>query len=88
MSKVLVNGLNIRTGPNSKYPVVGQYNKGEIINSGDLIIEDSYERWLRFKNLQGEYRYVCHSFWPDNPQFYVEEAPGIPSKCVDNIQDL
>ena len=38
MSKVLVDKLNVREGPSTSSKSVAQYDKGEIINSGNLLL--------------------------------------------------
>ena len=56
MSRVLVDGLRIRTGPSWKSNVVGHYNKGAIIKSGDLLICDGFSVWLRYHSAGGGLR--------------------------------
>jgi len=78
MSRVLVDGLRIRTGPSWKSSVVGHYNKGAIIKSGDLLICDGFSVWLRYHAAGGGLRYVCASESPDNPRFYVDYPSNLP----------
>jgi len=77
MSRVLVDNLSVHIAPSVQSPITGYLNKDYIIRSGDLLIECSECRWLRYRNFNGQYRYVCHSCSPDCPQFFIEEAPGI-----------
>ena len=58
MSRVLVNGLNVRAGPSIGSEKVAQYNAGEIINSGDAIILNEGRKWLRYTGSSGNQRYV------------------------------
>ena len=59
MSKVLVNGLNVRTGPSISAGKVAHYDAGQMINSGDLLIENEGRLWLRYTGGSGNKRYVC-----------------------------
>ena len=49
MSRVLVNGLNVRAGPSTNSQKVAYYNTGQIINSGNLVEENEGRFWLRYK---------------------------------------
>lgn len=59
MSKVLVNNLNVREGPSTSSAKLAKYDAGEIINSGDLLIENEGRIWLRYIGGSGNKRYVC-----------------------------
>ena len=75
MSKVLVNSLNVRVGPSTSTEKVAHYDAGQIINSGDLIIQNEGKYWLRYTGGSGNKRYVC--MW-DNGNFYVDVPPHVP----------
>ena len=75
MSKVLVNGLNVRAGPSTSSQKVAYYDKGQIIKSGDLIEEKEGRFWLRYKGGSGNYRYVC--MWENN-NYFVDVPSHIP----------
>ena len=77
MSKVLVDHLNVRTEPSLSAEKVAQYNAGEIINSGDVLIQTEEGIWLRFTGGAGNKRYVM-AYNKDNTQ-YVDVAPHIPN---------
>ena len=59
MSNVLVNGLQVREGPSINSNVVAKYDEGDIINSGDLLIENEGRIWLRYNGRSGNKRYIC-----------------------------
>ena len=59
MSRVLVNHLNVRTGPSTSAQKVAYYDKGQIINSGDQLIPNEGRTWLRYTGGSGNKRYVC-----------------------------
>ena len=59
MSRVLVNGLNVRAGPSTNTQKVAHYDAGQIINSGDLLLEGDGRIWLRYTGGSGNKRYVC-----------------------------
>ena len=76
MSKVIADNVNVRDGPSTKANSVAKYNKGEIITSGDLLIENEGRIWLRYKGGSGNQRYICAI--NNNGQVYVDVASGIP----------
>ena len=59
MSRVLVNHLNVRTGPSTSSEKVAYYDAGQIINSGDLLIASDGRIWLRYTGGSGNKRFVC-----------------------------
>ena len=59
MSRVLVNGLNVRTAPSTSAQKVAHYDQGQIINSGDSLIENEGRTWLRYTGGSGNKRFVC-----------------------------
>ena len=75
MLKVLVNGLNVRTGPSTNSQIVAHYDEGEIINSGNLVVENEGRFWLRYKGGSGNQRYVC--MW-ENGNYFVDVPSHIP----------
>ena len=75
MSKVLVNGLNVRAGPSTNSQIVAHYDEGEIINSGNLVEENEGRFWLRYKGGSGNQRYVC--MW-ENGKYFVDVPSHIP----------
>ena len=82
MSKVLVNKLIVRAAPSTTSEEIAQYNAGDIIHSGDSLIENEEGIWLRYTGQSGNKRYVM-VYDKDNAQ-YVDVAPNIPnpfSKC-------
>ena len=82
MSKVLVNKLIVRAAPSTTSEEIAQYNAGDIIHSGDSLIENEEGIWLRYTGQSGNKRYVM-AYNKDNAQ-YVDVAPNIPnpfSKC-------
>ena len=52
MSKIIASKLQIREGPSTNTKSVGEYNVGEVINSGMLLIENEGRIWLKYKVLQ------------------------------------
>ena len=75
MSRVLVNSLNVRAGPSTSTQKVAHYDAGQVINSGDLIIQNEGKYWLRYTGGSGNKRYVC--MW-DNGNFYVDVPSHVP----------
>ena len=59
MSRVLVNGLNVRTGPSTSSQKVAHYDAGQTINSGDLLVQNEGRTWLRYTGASGNKRFVC-----------------------------
>lgn len=59
MSRVLVNNLSIRDGPSTSCSKLGSYNEGEVIKSGDQLIQNEGRTWLRYYSSKGDLRYVC-----------------------------
>lgn len=59
MSRVLVNGLCVRAGPSTNTAKVAHYDAGDIINSGQQLIENEGRIWLKYLGGSGNYRYVC-----------------------------
>lgn len=76
MSKVLVNGLKVRTGPSTNTQAVAHYDTGNVINSGDLLILNEGRIWLRYTGGSGNKRYVCYK--DNNGSQYVDVPPHIP----------
>ena len=76
MSRVLVNGLRVRTGPSTNTQSVAKYDSGNEIKSGDLLIENEGRIWLRYTGGSGNKRYVC--VWDTNNAKYVEVPLHIP----------
>ena len=76
MSTILVTKLQIREGPSTSSNSVGEYNKGEKINSGDLLIENEGRIWLRYKGSSGNQRYVCAV--NNDGSKYIDVASNIP----------
>ena len=74
MSRVLINGLNVRNSPSTKSEKVAKYDAGQIINSGDLIIMKEGRYWLRYTSYSGNERYVC--IW-ENGTYFVDIPPHI-----------
>ena len=75
MSTVLIDHLNARTGPSTGSETVAYYDKGQVINSGDLIIQNEGKYWLRYTGGSGNRRYIC--IW-ENGTYFVNVAPHIP----------
>ena len=48
MSRVLVDGLNVRAGPSTSAAKVAHYDAQQMINSGDLLIKNENRIWLRY----------------------------------------
>ena len=76
MSTVLVNGLKVRTGPSTNSESPDYYDKGDIIQSGNLIIVTEGRYWLRYTGRSGNQRFVCARD-TDGSQ-YVNVDPSIP----------
>ena len=72
MSKVLVNKLIVRAAPSNTSEEIAQYNAGDIIHSGDSLIENEEGIWLRYTGQSGNKRYVM-VYDKDNAQ-YVDVA--------------
>jgi len=79
MSRVLVNGLNVRAGPSTGSQQVAQYNANQMINSGDAIILNEGRKWLRYTGSSGNQRYVC-AINNDGSRYvdYPKDLPEIP----------
>ena len=82
MSKVLVNQLNIRSEPSANSSIMGKYNCGDIIKSGDLIIINEGKHWLRYTGGSGNKRYVCAK--DSNGSIFVEINKNLPVENRDN----
>lgn len=80
MSKVLVNHLNVRTGPSTGAQKVAYYDAGQIINSGDLLVEGDGRIWLRYTGGSGNKRFVC--YYDINGSIYVEVPGNIPGPRI------
>ena len=76
MSRVLVNNLNIRAGPSTSSEKIGIYSIGQIINSGELLIENEGNIWLKFTIGSGNTRYVMAYDKDKTP--YIDVEPHIP----------
>ena len=76
MSRVLVNGLNVRAGPSTSAAKVAHYDAGQMINSGDQLIENENRIWLRYTGGSGNKRFVCAI--NNDGSKYVEVAGHIP----------
>jgi hypothetical protein len=70
--QVIYKFLRIRTGPSTEYECVGEYEKGDIINSGGIPFEgDDGRMWVKYTGGQtGAKRYVCYS--DDSTQYLAE----------------
>ena len=82
MSKVLINNLIVRAAPSTTSEEIALYNAGQIINSGEELIENEEGIWLRYTGQSGNKRYVM-VYDKDNTQ-YVDVAPHFPNnfnKC-------
>lgn len=75
MSRVLVNGLSVRTGPSTGSQKVAYYDAGQIIKTGRVLIENEGRIWLKYIGLSGNERFVC-AVNNDNSK-YVEVAGDI-----------
>ena len=82
MSVVLVNHLNVRTGPSTSAQKVAHYDSGQTINSGDLLLEGDGRIWLRYTGGSGNKRYVC-AYDKDRSK-YVQAAAHIPGQRWDD----
>jgi hypothetical protein len=69
MSRVLVNSLNVRTGPSTNTQKVAHYDAGQVIKSGDLIVQNEGRYWLRYTGGSGNKRFVC--MW-ENGTYFVD----------------
>ena len=83
MSRVLVNHLNVRTGPSTGSQKVAYYDAGQIINSGDLLLEGDGRIWLRYTGASGNKRFVC-AYDKDRSK-YVQAAAHIPGPRWDPV---
>ena len=72
MSKVLINNLIVRAAPSTTSEEIALYNAGQIINSGEELIENEEGIWLRYTGQSGNKRYVM-AYNKDNTQ-YVDVA--------------
>ena len=75
MSRVLVNHLNVRTAPSTSAQKVAYYDEGQVINSGDQLIQNEGRTWLRYTGGSGNKRYVC--VIDTNGSKYVDVPPHI-----------
>ena len=76
MSKIIASKLQIREGPSTNTKSVGEYNVGEVINSGMLLIENEGRIWLKYKGSSGNDRYVC-AIDKDGSEF-IKVASNVP----------
>lgn len=75
MSKILVNKLKVRSKPSKNSEIIAEYNAGDIIHSGDLLIKNEDIIWLRYTGSSGNKRFVC--VW-ENGTYFVDVPPYIP----------
>lgn len=75
MSKVLVDSLCVRSGPSTSSAKVAHYDTGDIINSGNLIVQNEGRYWLRYTGGSGNQRYVC--MW-ENGNYFVNVPQNVP----------
>ena len=70
--QVIYDFLRIRTGPSTSYQCVGQYNNGDIINTGGQpFIGEDGKMWVSYTGAQtGATRYVCYD---DGSTRYLKE---------------
>ena len=80
MSRVLVNHLNVRTGPSTSSEKVAYYDAGQIINSGEELIQSDGRIWLRYTGGSGNKRFVC-AINNDGAQ-YVDVPGHIPGPRI------
>ena len=59
MSTVKVNGLRVRSGPSTNSEAVAHYDAGQVIKSGDLVIQNEGRWWLRYTASSGAKRFIC-----------------------------
>ena len=76
MSRVLVDQLNIRTGSTFINEKVGQFNRVQMINNGEELIFSEWRILVRFKDEEGNLRYVCT--FDNEHQVYVYVPLNIP----------
>ena len=76
MSRVLVNHLNVRTGPSTNAAIVAHYDSGQTINSGEEIILNEGRYWLKYTGGSGNKRFVC-AYDLDGSKF-VDIPPHVP----------
>ena len=82
MSNVLVNNLIVRSAPSTTSEEIAKCNTGQIINSGEELIQNEEGIWLRYTGQSGNKRYVM-AYNKDNTP-YVDVAPHFPNnfnKC-------
>ena len=85
MSRVLVNGLNVRAGPSTGSQSVAHYDAGQMINSGNAIILNEGRKWLRYTGSSGNQRYVCAI--NNDGSRYVDYPPHLP-EIPYNLQNV
>ena len=76
MSRVLVNRLNVREGPSTSAQSLAHYEKGDVIASGNAIIQEDGRYWLRYTGRSGNQRYVCA--WDSDGSQYVDVPRHVP----------
>ena len=76
MAEVLVSNLNVRAEPSTSSGVLDHYQKGDKINSGDLLVSSDGRIWLRYTGGSGNKRYVC-AYDKDGSKF-VDVPSNIP----------
>jgi len=76
MSKVLVSNLNVRAEPSINSEVLDHYDKNQMINSGESLIENEGRIWLKYTGGSGKKRYVC-AYDKDGTKF-VDVPSNIP----------
>ena len=59
MSTVKVNGLRVRSGPSTNSEAVAHYDAGQVIKSGNLVMQNEGRWWLRYTASSGATRYIC-----------------------------
>ena len=82
MSIVLVNHLNIRTGPSKNAEKVGYFDAGQKIGSYEALIENEGQIWLKFTDDKENLRYVC--VFDTNNECYVDVHSTIPGPRRNN----
>ena len=83
MSKVLINGLDVRAGPSTGSQKVAHYDAGQMINSGDAIILNEGRKWLRYTASSWNQRYVCAI--NNDGSRYVDYPPNLPMIGEKNV---
>ena len=84
MAKVLVDNLNVRTAPSTGAQSVAKYQKGDIINSADALVEGDGRIWLRYTGGSGNKRFVCA--YNNDGSVYIDVPGNIPGPRPDNGQ--